>query len=78
MGTQAATQSSQPGQLDVAQALHHAPGPHELHSPSHAVAHCPTPNRHTPPSQSACDVHPLGPVVVVLDVVVLDVVVVAP
>lgn len=59
IGTHAATQSSQSGQLDDAHALHSVVGPHVAQrSPaSHFSAQMPTPKRHTPPGQSSWDLH---------------------
>jgi hypothetical protein len=65
VGTHAPRQSSQAGQLEVAQGSHTAPAPQSSHAnPSHAGAHTPVPNRHrAPPPQSSWVVQGPGPVV---------------
>lgn len=63
MGTQAAMQSRQSGQLDVAQPSHTEPGPQSAQKPpSHAGAHVPVPKMHTMPlgAHSSCVVQLTG------------------
>jgi hypothetical protein len=62
MGTQAAMQFLQVGQLELAQGSHTVVGPHESQNPPQLGTHSPVSNRQTSSSpQSCCDIQPLGP-----------------